>query len=526
MDLVTADEMREMDQNTIQSFGLPGRVLMENAGRGATDFFRDCFFSKPRSQAGTWERDGSGRRVAVVAGRGNNGGDGFVMARYLAQTGEKVCVFLLGERDRVKGDAATNLGLLDPLPVPVIEVPDSRTLAEHKSAFIHQDIFIDAILGTGLTSEVKGFFAEVIELINSLGRPVFSVDIPSGLHTDTGHPQGVCVQATATATFAFAKPGHILYPGAKYVGALQVVDIGIPPHIVQLTPPRTHEVTRAMVKRELIRREPEAHKGNHGHLLIIAASPGKTGAAALAANAAMRIGTGLVTLGLPRDLNPVVEPMVLEAMTAPLPQNETGELDDSAFADISQRFAAHDCLALGPGIGSGPTTLVQQLLAESPLPMVIDADGLNALAADPTVLKRAQAPVVLTPHPGEMARLSGLSVPEVQADRLAAARNFARENRAIVVLKGARTVIAHPDGAAYINPTGNPGMGSGGMGDVLTGIIAGLICQGYPPETAARIGGYLHGAAADRLAARTPVGYLAGDLLEAVPRELGRIMKN
>lgn len=513
MDLVTADEMREMDKNTIESFGLPGRVLMENAGRGATDFFRQRF------------GDRAGRRVAVAAGRGNNGGDGFVMARYLAQTGEKVCVFLLGERDRVKGDAATNLALLDPLPVPVIAIPDSQTLAEHKSAFIHQDIFIDAILGTGLTSEVKGFFAEVIERINSLGRPVFSVDIPSGLHTDTGHPQGVCIQADATATFAFAKPGHILYPGAKYVGALQVVDIGIPPHIVQLTPPRTHVITKARVQRERIRRAPEAHKGNHGHLLLIAASPGKTGAAALAANAAMRIGTGLVTLGVPRDLNPVLEPMVLEAMTAPLPQTEAGELDESAFAAIAGRFAAHDCLAIGPGMGSGPTALVHRLVAESPLPMVIDADGLNALAEDPQVLKRAPAPVVLTPHPGEMARLSGQSVPAVQADRLAAARDFAGKYKSIVVLKGARTVIAHPDGTAYINPTGNPGMGAGGMGDVLTGIIAGLICQGYPPETAARIGVYLHGAAADRLAARTPVGYLAGDLLEAVPRVMNEGMK-
>ncbi|MGA7146341.1 MAG: NAD(P)H-hydrate dehydratase [Desulfobacterales bacterium] len=511
MYLVTADEMKEMDRRTIESFGLPGRILMENAGRGATRFFLEQF------------KDIANKRIGVVAGRGNNGGDGFVMARYLAQKGIRITVYLLTESQKVTGDAAANLSLLLPLKVPVIEMPDPESFSAHKTEMRHEAIWIDAILGTGLRSDVKGFFKEVIDFLNQLSRPVFAVDIPSGLNSDTGRPCGICIRADATATFAFGKTGHFILPGAEFTGTLKIIDIGIPPYIAEEVNPQQYLLTPDLIRCAFQARSLEIHKGHTGHLLVIAGSPGKTGAAAMTAISAMRAGAGLVTLGIPASLNPILETQVTEVMTEPLPETKESVLGEASFNRIMALLPDKRCLAVGPGIGIDPETktLVQRLLQESNKSMVIDADGLNCLIGCTEILKNFEKPAVLTPHPGEMARLIGTTAADVQKDRIQCARDFAKKFNAHVVLKGARTVVAHPDGRVFINPTGNPGMASGGMGDVLTGIIAGFLAQNHSPELAVHAGVYLHGATADALSKnKGPFGYLATDVVNALPETI------
>ncbi|MBI9086665.1 MAG: NAD(P)H-hydrate dehydratase [Desulfobacterales bacterium] len=513
MILVTASEMQEMDRRTIEEFGLPGRVLMENAGRGATRFFLDTF------------TDLTGKTVAVMAGRGNNGGDGFVMARTLAQQGVRVVVYLLAESGHVRGDAAANLALLAPLKVPVVEMPTPETFARHRTAMAHAHVWIDAILGTGLNTDVREYFKEVIDFLNDANRPVFSVDVPSGLHADTGKPCGAAIRAVATATFAFAKIGHRLLPGAAHTGKLNIVDIGIPPHIAAAVAPAHALITEDHVRGMIHPRPTDAHKGTTGHVLVVAGAPGKTGAAAMAAMAALRAGAGLVTLGIPASLEPIVEARVLEAMTEALPE-EDGRLTEASMDRVLSLLEAKQCLALGPGIGTaaGTKTMVTQLVSDCPVPLVIDADGLNCLAGRTEILRAARAPVILTPHPGEMARLMGISTQQVQNDRIGCARTFARTHGVWLVLKGAMTVVAHPDGSVRINPTGNAGMAAGGMGDVLTGLIAGLIAQGLTPGEASETGVFLHGRAADTLARTVaPRGYLASEVMNAIPGELAAL---
>ena len=517
MILVTANEMQQMDRQTIESFGIPGRVLMENAGRGATRFFFERF------------SDLKNKRIGVIAGRGNNGGDGFVIARYLAQSGFAVKLYLLAAGNRVKGDAAANFKLLNPLKIPVTEIPDENSFFAHKSDMADMDIWIDAILGTGLKSDVNGYFKTVIDFINALNKPVFAIDIPSGLNSDTGQPCGTCIHASATATFGFAKTGHMTYPGAGYTGMLEIVDIGIPPYIVETVEPKQFLLTEDLIKSYLTPRVEEAHKGTTGHLLVVAGSPGKTGAASMTSMSALRAGAGLVSLAIGQSLNAVLETQMLEAMTVPLPESRDGALGESAFGAIQELMSGKRCLAIGPGLGQAPATgkLVRKIIAKSQIPMVVDADGINNLAGQVQILKCARVPIILTPHPGEMARLLNVNVGKIQQDRINCARSVAVDLNVHVVLKGARTVIAHPDGRIYINATGNAGMASGGMGDVLTGIIAGQIVQGFSPESAAHTGVYLHGAAADSLAQSIgPYGYLAGEVMNAIPAEIKKIVNS
>lgn len=514
MYILTADEMREMDAQTIETFGLPGRVLMENAGRGAVRAIFD-----------TWPEIYS-RRVAVMAGKGNNGGDGFVIARYLAQHGVDAAVYLLASRDRLRGDAAANFKHLETLGIPVTEMPDDLTFSRYKEEIAGCHLIVDAILGTGLDSEVKGFFRDVIDFINQVSAPVFCVDIASGLHTETGQPCGTCVKADATATFAFAKLGHMLLPGARYTGKLFIIDIGIPAHIVREANPRHQLLTSGWIRSRLPVRDQQSHKGQTGHVLVAGGSTGKSGAAVMTATAAMRAGAGLVTLAIPESLNTIAETRGLETMTRPLPEARGGILGKDNLEPIVSMLSDKACMALGPGMGTADTTreLVCALIEKSPVPVVVDADGLNNLAGCPGVLKNKRAEIILTPHPGEMARLTETSTSEIQADRISAARNFAETHGVHLVLKGARTVIAHPDGRVFVNPTGNPGMASGGMGDVLTGMIAGFTAQGVAADAACHLGVYLHGAAADLVAKkRGPVGYMAGDVMDHLPETFGAI---
>ena len=410
--------------------------------------------------------------------------------------------------------------------IPVVEVPDEAALAAQKTAMAHAHFWIDAALGTGLNADVRGAYRTAIEFLNACEKPVFAVDIPSGLHADSGRPCGIAVNAAATATFAFAKVGHHLFPGADHTGILKIVDIGIPGHIAEAVGPAHTLITEARARRLLPRRPADAHKGTTGHLLVAAGATGKTGAAAMTAMAALRAGAGLVTLGVPAGLNPVLETRVLEAMTEPLPE-EDGVLTDSCTERILALLAGKRCLALGPGIGTadGTRRLVDRLVRNAPVAMVIDADALNCLAENTGALAAARAPVILTPHPGEMARLSGQATADIQKDRVGIARDFARRHGVHLVLKGARTVVAHPDGSVRINPTGNAGMAAGGMGDVLTGLIAGFAAQGLSPQAAAEAGVYLHGAAADALACTVgPAGYLASEVMDAIPAQMAPLL--
>ncbi|WP_035235681.1 bifunctional ADP-dependent NAD(P)H-hydrate dehydratase/NAD(P)H-hydrate epimerase [Desulfobacter vibrioformis] len=518
MIIVTTEQMQQMDKHTIETFGIPGRVLMENAGRGALEMLSDHF-------------DLEDARVAVVAGRGNNGGDGFVIGRYLMEMGVSVSFFLLSTRDRVQGDARANMDLVLDLLAEhslsqFIEIADQEALEAADEILLDHDLFVDAIFGTGLNCDVRGIYRDVIERINDSGKAVFSVDIPSGINADTGAVCGVAIQADATATFAFAKAGHILYPGNFHTGALEIIDIGIPGHIAKTQSPDIflpgpHDIAGLIPPRDF-----NAHKGSFGHLLVLAGSPGKTGAAALCANAAMRTGAGLVTLGVPEKLMPVMEPMVIEPMTAALAQTQSGGLDAAALDDIITLLADKTALALGPGMGTDPGTreLIKAIISIASVPMVIDADGLNCIAKDPDILDTIKAPVILTPHPGEMARLTGKSTADIQLNRMETARNFAEKYKVILVLKGAQTLVACPDGAVFICPTGNPGMACGGMGDVLTGMIAAFLAQDLPPESAALAGVYVHGLCGDLLAEDHAVGFSASDMVTGIPQALNTLL--
>ncbi|MBT3177075.1 MAG: NAD(P)H-hydrate dehydratase [Desulfobacula sp.] len=520
MFLVTANQMQEMDRETIESFGIPGLVLMENAGRGAFDMLIRKF------------KDNKINKVAVFAGRGNNGGDGFVIARYLMEKGIIVTIFLLSSKEKVAGDAKINMALAQKLcdrsqTCFIIEIPDGDAFQEQKASILLHDLFIDAIFGTGLNSDVRGFFKDAIELINSSTRPVFSVDIPSGLHSDTGQPLGIAVKADATATFAFAKAGHILYPGNRYAGDLEVIDIGIPDFIAQEKAINLFLIEKKKIAACFGTRKFQSHKGSYGHLLVIAGSTGKTGAASLCTNAAMRCGTGLVTLGIAKSLNQSIEPQVIEPMTHPLPETGKGFLSDNCFEEIMGLLKNRQALALGPGIGTREATkkLVLSLIEKSNVPIVIDADAINCISQNTNVLKKKKAPAILTPHPGEMARLCNLSTRDIQENRLKIASQFAKDHDVILVLKGAQTIICLTDGRSYICPTGNPGMASGGMGDVLTGMIAGFCAQGFSPENASLAGVYIHGMCADRLADDVGgFGFVARDMIPMIPKTIHRYL--
>ncbi len=513
MIVVTAAEARRLDELTIRRYGTPGHVLMERAGAGATAVLL-AQFPHVRKNA----------PVLVVAGKGNNGGDGFVIARRLRRQGVKAAVVLLGRQADVKGDAARALAALRRGHGVVSEAVAAAEIAQLPEKMQAAVLLVDAVFGTGLNAAVEGRYADVLQMMNAAGVPIFAVDIPSGLHADRGTPLGVAVQAEATATFGFAKIGQVIHPGVEYVGALAVVDIGIAPEALAEVRPRTRLSDAPEVAPLIPLRAAEAHKGTCGHVLVVAGSRGHSGAALMTAHAAARAGAGLTTLAGPASLNDVLASGRPEVMTALLRDRDGFVQFDEA--QLRSMLEGKSAVVVGPGLGTHADAekVVRFLLTESALPAVIDADALTCVARDRTLLKRAQAHLLLTPHPGEMARLLGSDTGAVQADRVATARAFAEEHRCTVVLKGARSVIAAPDGAAWINPTGNPGMASGGMGDALSGMLAALLAQGLTPAEAACLGVYVHGEVADHIAAtHGQIGLLASDVIEGVPAGLQRL---
>ena len=506
MKVVSGVTMQRMDRRAIDEFGVPGLTLMENAGRGCTEAIIDVFGAQPQ------------RSAVVVAGKGNNGGDGYVIARLLHEQGWDVHTIILANRDDIVGDALVNLLRLDPGTVSFS--PPPAGLGPYRQELGSMAVIIDALFGTGLASEVRGAYADAIELINGAGTPVVSVDIPSGIDAGSGRILGCAVKAHHTVTFALAKIGHVLYPGAAYCGELRVVDIGIPRSVADGAEGFDF-VDRDAARHLVRRRDRQAHKGAFGHCFIVAGSTGKTGAAAMAANSAVRAGSGLVTLAIPASLNSILEVKTTEAMTLPLPDAGGGTLDKGAADAIIAALGGKDVVAIGPGVSwnAGTAGLIRRLVGEITQPLVIDADGLNAVSEEVAVLqqKRSQA-LVLTPHPGEMARLAGTTTAAIEADRIGAARSYACQFGVYLILMGARTVFATPVGRIAINGSGNPGMASGGMGDVLTGIVASLLGQGYGPYDACRLGVFIHGYAADLVAAdKGEIGMSAVDVQERLP---------
>jgi len=502
MILVTAQQMQTCDRLTIEQIGLPGVVLMENAAQGAVQVLTGA--------VGPVE----GLSVAVLCGRGNNGGDGLAMARILANQGAQATAYLMARKDQLKGDAALNLKVAEACGVEVKEAADEKAFAGLAGEIAAHELFIDALLGTGLSKEVAGRYRQAIELLNSLEAPVMAVDIPSGLSADTGAVLGAAVTADLTATFGLVKQGLVL-DGQEHCGELFLIDISIPPPVEAQVEPSCFLLEDELAAAILNPRPAGAHKGSFGHLLVLGGSPGKSGAPCLAAMGGLRAGAGLVTVGLPASLNPVAEAKLTAAMSQPLAETAQGGLALEALATILEMSAGRSALVLGPGLGREEASLelARRIWAQNETPLVVDADGLFALAPGWGSVGPGAAGPVITPHPGEAARLLGLTSAEVQADRLAAARRLAAEGGCVAVLKGARTIIAEPGGRAWVNPTGNPLLASGGSGDVLAGVIGGLMAQGLEALGAALAGVYVHGLAADLAAADYGLRGLAAEEL-------------
>jgi NAD(P)H-hydrate epimerase len=511
--VVSAAEMRALDKEVIEQVGVPGAVLMESAGRGVVEVIAKLV-------------DASRAHVVVFAGAGNNGGDGFVVARHLANRGARVQVILCAPEAKLRGDAKLHFDACRRSRVEVLDGASEPALADAAARTSSAQVVVDALFGTGLDRPLAGHFALAVERINAHAGLRVAVDVPSGLDSDRGVPLGGpsgCVRAHHTVTFGFAKRGLVGAPGFTFTGELHVVDIGIPERLAE-----AHRVRGRLlgdsVLAPLVTDDPLAHKGTHGHVLVLAGSAGHTGAALLAGRGALRAGAGLVTVATPTGARTAVDGRMPELMTAAY---EIGH-------DLSTLVGGKRALAAGPGMPTDERMrpILRGLIEAAcgaGLGVVLDADALNHLAVEPRILEPAgeRACVVLTPHPGEAARLLGQSTAEVQGDRFRAAETLASRTRAVVALKGARTVVAAPDGRIAVNPTGNPGMGSGGMGDVLTGVVGALLAGGLDPFDAACAAVYWHGAAGDLSAREQGMrGIVATDLADALPRALRAALPN
>ena len=510
MKVVTAKQMNELDRLASTQHGISTAQLMERAG--------ELLLAALRAQLGSL----TGKRIVIAAGKGNNGGDGMVLARLLQQHACTVETYLGADGSTLRGLAREQWQRLRQAGGHGCQCLDRAewTMEQFRRAAKGADIIVDALLGTGLTAPVEGIYAEMIDTINGAGAPVLAVDLPSGINADTGAVMGIAVNAAFTVTFALPKIGLLLYPGAAHTGRVIVVDIGIPRAALDQLALTVEQITPGLIRRLLTPRSPEQHKGDFGHLLVIAGSEGKMGAAAMSALGALRAGAGLVTVAIPRSQNPIIQELVMEAMSAPMAETAERTISEAALPALLHLAVGKRAVALGPGLSLQQETqaLIRTFVPQLACPVVIDADGLNAIAGHDTTTTTRPAPTVLTPHPGEMARLLGCTTDRVQADRPQAAREAARRYRAWVVLKGAHTLLADPDGRLWINTTGNPGMASGGTGDVLTGMLGGLIAQSIPLPDAATAAIYLHGLAGD-LAARQmgETGLMARDLIAQLP---------
>ncbi|MCX7974674.1 MAG: NAD(P)H-hydrate dehydratase [Candidatus Aminicenantes bacterium] len=514
MKVLTAKEMKEIDRQTIEEVGIPGPVLMENAGR---QIFLAIASKFP---------DLNKERIVIVAGKGNNGGDGLVVARHLFNQGCQPQIFLLASKKEVKGDAALNLRIAENIGLKVWEVLEERDWNELNQALGKATIIIDAIFGTGLEKPAEGIYARAIELINRSSAFKIAVDIPSGLSSDTPELIGPAIKAEMTVTLGVPKIAHVLPPAEEYVGEVIVADISLPSFLFSDEKHRVEWLEKKKILNWFMPRKRDTHKGTYGHLLILAGSMGKTGAAIMAARAALRSGAGLVTVATPKSCLPIIARSTMELMTEPLPESEEGSVSSRALARLKEILKGKDALLIGPGLSTHPETseLLSSLLPEVTLPCLIDADGLNILAQRPELLSRLPQPCILTPHPGEFSRLVQIKVGEILAQRLTLTSEFSKKYGVFLVLKGHRTIISSPDGRIFINPTGNPGMASGGSGDVLSGLAASFLMQIKDPFLAIAAAVYVHGLSGD--IAKEKIGerpLVAGDLIRYLPVAIKRL---
>jgi ADP-dependent NAD(P)H-hydrate dehydratase / NAD(P)H-hydrate epimerase len=518
MKILTASQMREVDLLITERYGVPSLVLMENAGAGVVCEIEKAFGSL------------HGRPVAVFCGKGNNGGDGFVVARHLMMKGCQPQVLLFASPEDLRGDAQINFEILRKMGVPVLNVSE-REFSDEKLGqlftSLHAGIVVDALLGTGIRLPVSSFLAKVIHQLNALSSSIVAVDVPSGLDSESLTFESkpvIAPTATLTVTFTAPKPSNIFSPGDQHCGKWVVIPIGTPEEVLEDPRFWLNYVSRSEAAgfRRKLNRSPEAHKGDFGHVLVIAGSLGKTGAACMTAQSALRVGAGLVTLAVPAVCLPIVASQSLEIMTEPLEATEVGTVSTKAFdyGRTETLLQGKDVIALGPGLGGHLETVefVRRLVSQTRLPLILDADGINAFAGKMELINGEDRTLVLTPHPGEFARLLGISAESVRVNRIELCRKFAQEHRVHLILKGHRTIYASPSGQLCINSTGNPGMATGGSGDVLTGMLAGLVGQSLSGaislEEAIILGVYLHGLAGD--AARKTLGehsLMASDIM-------------
>ncbi len=515
MKLFSSSAMRELDGKTIEQIGVPGIVLMENASRGVFEIIH--------AEMGPLK----GLKGVIVCGKGNNGGDGFAVARHLFNAGAQPKIVLAADPKEIAGDAKINMFICKNLSIPIHSAVDFKRLGTLRKLVREADFVVDALLGTGVSGPLKPLFLNIINIVNSSDCPIFAVDIPSGVQADDGRVFNGAVNADHTITFGAPKIGLYVYPGAGFAGNINVVDIGIPGALTDKAKTDVFLATKAYVGTKVKERAAAAHKGDCGRLLIIGGSRGMSGAPCLAGTASLRTGAGLVYLAVPKGMLSVVEHKLTEGITIPQPEDRRGRISLSGVKELIEQTRKVDAVVLGPGIGVSDETceLVCRLIEESRTPMLVDADALNCIAREREVLKSAKAPLVLTPHPGEMARLAKMKTADVQTARLDTVRSFAREFRAVVVLKGAHTLIASPSGIVYVNPTGNSGMATAGSGDVLSGIGGALLAEGVPAFDAAVCAAYLHGLsgdkAADRFAKRS---IMASDIIRYIPAAINEIM--
>jgi len=513
MKVLTANQMRAVDRKTIKEIGIPGATLMENAGIHVTEVMEETFESLDIL------------KIAIICGGGNNGGDGYVVARQLYMRGIIPDVFVLCPEDKIKGDALINLSILKKYKeIPLHFLPN---MSEYEKAMIHYDsyqVIVDAILGTGISKPVEGYYARVIEDINGSLAGVISVDIPSGLFADEYIPVETAVFADVTVTFTAPKPGLLLGDAYAYVGNLYTVAIGTPDFLLNTEEHHLNLLEKDDLKPLFLPRKKATHKGNYGHILIVGGARGKPGAARMAGLAALRSGVGLVTVGLPEPYMGLITSDCPELMTEPLSSNSDGFLTPDSVEEVLALLQQRDLLVLGPGLGTNAETeeFVHELLPKLDVPAVIDADALNCIAKDINNLLKVDVPVVLTPHPGEMARLLSCSTGDVQENREACACEFARKYNVYLILKGYRSLLADPGGQVWINPTGNPGMATAGSGDVLSGIL-GAFCARINHQNqdawvlACSAAFYLHGLAGDFAAdAFTEESLVARDIINMI----------
>lgn len=507
---VTPTQMGEIDKFAITEIGIPGMVLMENAGICVLREIEkdiDCI---------------KGKTICILAGKGNNGGDAFVIARHLYNRGAKVLVFILAKKADIKGDAKTNLDILNKVGIKSIEILEERDLDHSKKYISNCDMIVDGIFGTGIKGNIPYLISETINFINEKNIPVISVDIPSGIDGETGKILGTCFKAYKTVTFSYAKTGLFVHPAVEYTGEIVVADIGIPKNVLDKFDIKNHIIDESMVKDIIPKRHSDSNKGSYGKLLLLTGSKGMTGAGCLAGKAALRSGLGLLYLAVPASLTNVYDSNLIESVTLPL-EDDFGYLTKGCIKNLEDYMYDIDdidAIALGPGLSTKGDVgdVVYSIIEKAKVPLIIDADGINVLSKNIEVLNKCNVPVVLTPHPGEMARLLNISIKEVQENRIDIACDFSKKWNVITVLKGSKTIIALPDGKKFINTTGNSGMATGGTGDVLTGIIASFICQGVQAYKSVILGVYLHGLCGDNIAKiKGEHGVIASDLIEEIP---------